>query len=52
MLEKIKLWWRFEGRYYYKDFIQGVKNLYKWLIEISMNKPQTLSLHQMNICLK
>ena len=30
MLEKIKLWWRFEGRYYYKDFIQGVKNLYKW----------------------
>ena len=30
MLEKIKLQWKFEGRYYHKDFIQGVKNLYKW----------------------
>ena len=30
MLEKMKLWWKFEGRHYHKDFIQGVKNLYKW----------------------
>ena len=26
-----KLWWRFEGRYYHKDFIRGVKNLWRWL---------------------
>jgi hypothetical protein len=24
-------WWKFEGRYYHKDFIRGVKNLWKWL---------------------
>jgi len=30
MFYKIKLWWKFEGRYYHKDFIQGVKNLRKW----------------------
>jgi len=30
MLEKIKLWWRFEGRYYHRDFITGVKNLWNW----------------------
>jgi hypothetical protein len=30
MLEKIKLWWKYEGRYYHKEFIQGVKNLWKW----------------------
>ena len=30
MLKKMKLWWKFEGRYYHKNFIQGVKNLWKW----------------------
>lgn len=30
MLDKIRLWWKFEGRYYHKDFIEGVKNLWKW----------------------
>jgi hypothetical protein len=30
MLENIKLWWEFEGRYYHKDFINGVKNLIRW----------------------
>ena len=30
MIEKIGLWWKFDGRYYHKDFIQGVKNLWKW----------------------
>jgi hypothetical protein len=28
--DKISLWWRFEARYYHKDFINGVKNLIKW----------------------
>lgn len=31
MIMKIKLWWRFDGRYMHKNFIQGVKNLWKWL---------------------
>jgi len=26
-----RLWWKFEGKYYHKDFIRGVKNLWKWL---------------------
>ena len=26
----IRLWWKFEGRYYHKDFINGIKNLWKW----------------------
>jgi hypothetical protein len=30
MIERIKLWWRFEGRYYHKDFTNGIKNLWKW----------------------
>ena len=30
MIEKIRLWWKFEGRYYHKDFIYGIKNLWKW----------------------
>jgi hypothetical protein len=28
--ERIRLWWKFEGRYYHKDFINGVKNLIRW----------------------
>jgi hypothetical protein len=30
MIEKIKLWWRFDGRYYHRNFIQGIKNLWNW----------------------
>jgi hypothetical protein len=30
MIDKIRYWWRFEARYYHKDFIKGVKNLWKW----------------------
>jgi hypothetical protein len=30
ILEKISLWWKFEGRYYHKDFAKGIKNLWKW----------------------
>lgn len=30
IFDKISLWWRFEARYYHKDFINGVKNLVKW----------------------
>ena len=29
-LENIRLWWKFEGRYYHKDFVNGVKNLIRW----------------------
>jgi hypothetical protein len=29
-IKKIPLWWRFEGRYYHKDFYRGVTNLIKW----------------------
>jgi len=27
---KIYLWWRFDGKYYHKNFIHGVKNLWRW----------------------
>ena len=30
MLYKIKLWWKYEGRYYHKDLINGIKNLWNW----------------------
>ena len=30
IFKKISLWWEFEGRYYHKDFANGVKNLWKW----------------------
>lgn len=30
VFKRIGLWWEFEGRYYHKNFIQGVKNLWKW----------------------
>ena len=29
-MERLLRWWEFEGRYYHKDFIIGVKNLWKW----------------------
>jgi hypothetical protein len=31
IFEKISLWWKFEAKYYHKDFIYGIKNLWKWL---------------------
>jgi hypothetical protein len=30
MYDKIRLWFKYDVRYYHKDFIQGVKNLWKW----------------------
>jgi hypothetical protein len=30
MIERIRLWWKFDGRYYHKNFANGVKNLWKW----------------------
>lgn len=30
LFENIKLWWKYEGQYYHKDFAHGVKNLWRW----------------------
>lgn len=30
ILDKVRLWWQFDGRYYHKNFIHGVKNLWRW----------------------
>jgi hypothetical protein len=30
ILEHIRLWWKFDGRYYHKDLINGIKNLIYW----------------------
>lgn len=30
MLDRIRLWWKFEGSHYRRDFIKGVKNLWRW----------------------
>jgi len=30
MYNKVRLWWKYNGRYLYKDFVNGVKNLWKW----------------------
>jgi hypothetical protein len=30
MFDKIRLWWKFDGKYYHKYLIQGIKNLIKW----------------------
>jgi len=30
ILEKVRLWWKFDGKYYHKDFIHGVKNFIRW----------------------
>jgi len=32
--EKIDLWWRYSGRYFHQDIIQGIKNLIKWFLVI------------------
>jgi len=29
-MRKIRLWWKFEGRYYHKDVYRGIKNLIRW----------------------
>lgn len=34
MFEKIKLWFKFEGQYYHRDFIKGIKNLIRWFSTI------------------
>lgn len=31
MLNKLKLWWKFEGRYLHTSFIRGVKSVWYWL---------------------
>jgi hypothetical protein len=31
MFDKIALWWKFDGKYYHKNFASGIKNLYRWL---------------------
>jgi hypothetical protein len=30
LLKKIKTWWRWNGKYYHKDFAHGVRNLWRW----------------------
>jgi hypothetical protein len=30
IFERISLWWRFQGRYYHKDIIRGIKKLWYW----------------------
>jgi hypothetical protein len=30
IFERISLWWRFQGRYYPKDIIRGIKKLWYW----------------------
>jgi hypothetical protein len=30
MFNRLGVWWRWEARYLHKDFIYGLKNLYKW----------------------
>jgi hypothetical protein len=30
IIEQIKSWWKYDGRYYHRDFIDGVKNLWNW----------------------
>ena len=29
-MKRLKLWWKFEGEYLHRDFIEGIKNLIKW----------------------
>jgi hypothetical protein len=30
VFDKIKLWWKFHGRHYHKDFVRGIKKLWYW----------------------
>lgn len=29
-MNRIRLWWRFEGRYLHKNFVRGIRNLWRW----------------------
>ncbi len=29
-IERISLWWKFDGRYMHKEFAHGIKNLWRW----------------------
>lgn len=37
-IEKIRLWWKFEGRYYLKNFKEGIKKLWYWFPVIWKDK--------------
>lgn len=30
IFRKIYLWWKFDGKYYHKYFMRGIKNLWRW----------------------
>ena len=30
MYNRVRIWWRYDGRYLHKDFVNGMKNLWKW----------------------
>ena len=30
MIDKIRLWWKFDGRHMHREFARGVKNLWRW----------------------
>jgi hypothetical protein len=30
MINKIRLWWKFDGQHMHREFAQGVKNLWRW----------------------
>lgn len=29
-MNSFRIWWKYEGRYYHKNFTNGVKNIFKW----------------------
>lgn len=29
-MNRIRLWWRFEGQYLHKNFVRGIQNLWRW----------------------
>lgn len=29
-MNNIRLWWKFSGRYYHRDFVNGIRNLWRW----------------------
>ena len=30
MFDKIRLWWKFDGRHMHREFARGIKNLWRW----------------------
>jgi len=38
MINKIRLWWKFEAQFYYRNFIIGIKNLIQWFPVIWKDK--------------